>query len=477
MRFLGLEITRAKALTGITSSYGGLWSGFGGWWPVVREPFTGAWQRNCELRVEDVTAYYAVFACITLISSDVAKLGVKIIRFKDNVWQESSSPAYDAVLARPNQYQNYIQFFENWILSKLLRGNTYVLKSRDQRNVVNQLYVLDPARVRVLVSSGGSIFYQLMEDNLADLTRFESVDLERGAVVPASEIIHDRMNCFFHPLCGIPPLYAATLPARQGLSIQHNSTEFFDNRAIPGGILTAPGRIPEQSVESLKSQWEQNFGGHNRGKTAVLGDGMKFEPMAVTASDAQLLEQAKATAEWVCSCFHVPPYKIGVGPMPSYNNVQALNIEYYSQCLQSLIEAAEVCLDQGLELKANMGVKFDTDALLRMDTVSQISSLKEGTLAGIYAPNESRAKLGLPPVEGGASPYLQQQNYSLAALNKRDSQDDPFKPASAPAPAQPAAETPPGGQGNENQTTPEQRAAAISAGADKLARFARRFAA
>jgi phage portal protein BeeE len=41
----------------------------------------------------------------------------------------------------------------------------------------------------------------------------------------------------------------------------------------------------------------------------------------------------------------------------------------------------------------------------------------------------------LPPVAGGDSPYMQQQNYSLEALAKRDTQEDPFgldKPQDAP---------------------------------------------
>ena len=35
----------------------------------------------------------------------------------------------------------------------------------------------------------------------------------------------------------------------------------------------------------------------------------------------------------------------------------------------------------------------------------------------------------MEPVEGGDSPYLQQQNYSLEALAKRDAASDPFAPA------------------------------------------------
>jgi FtsZ-binding cell division protein ZapB len=42
------------------------------------------------------------------------------------------------------------------------------------------------------------------------------------------------------------------------------------------------------------------------------------------------------------------------------------------------------------------------------------------------APNEARFKENLPSVVGGDSCYLQQQNYSLEALAKRDAQQDPF---------------------------------------------------
>jgi hypothetical protein len=63
---------------------------------------------------------------------------------------------------------------------------------------------------------------------------------------------------------------------------------------------------------------------------------------------------------------------------------------------------------------------------------------KEAVGAGIKSPDESRKRMNLPPVPGGKSPYMQQQNYSLAALAKRDAKEDPFKadaPKPAPAPA------------------------------------------
>ena len=76
-----------------------------------------------------------------------------------------------------------------------------------------------------------------------------------------------------------------------------------------------------------------------------------------------------------------------------------------------------------------------------MDSITLVTTIRDAVGAGVMSPNEGRAKFDLKPVEGGKSPYLQQQNYSLEALAKRDAQDDPFKPATPAMPQQqPAAE-------------------------------------
>lgn len=419
MNLFGFQITKA-AVQPVSENRGG-------WYPLIREAWAGAWQRNVTVDQQAVLAFHAVFSCMTLIASDIAKLRVKLVaQDRDGIWSETSNPAYSPVLRKPNGYQTRIQFWENWVLSKLARGNTYVLKGRDNRNVVTALYVLDPNRVKPMVTPDGAVYYELKADNMAGLE-------EDTLLVPASEIIHDRFNCLFHPLVGVSPIYACGLAATQGLSIQNNSANFFGNASKPGGLLIAPGRIDPENATRLKDYWDTNFTGENAGKIAVLGDGLKYEGMAVNPDDAQLIEQLKWTAEVVCSTFHVPPYKIGVGALPSYNNVQALNVEYYSQCLQALIEAIEVCLDEGLATGEKLGTEFDIDNLLRMDGVTQMEVLTKG--AGILKVDEMRAKLDKKPVEGGDTVYLQQQNYSLSALAKRDAQDDPFgKSTTAPAP-------------------------------------------
>jgi HK97 family phage portal protein len=407
-------------------------------WLRIFESYTGAWQQNQVLNRETILTYHAVYTCLSLIASDIAKLPVNLIREDgDGIWRPTTSPAYSPVIRRPNHYQNRIQFWETWLLSKLSRGNTYGLKERDARGVVIKVYVLDPDRTIPMIADDGSVWYQLMYSRLAGLLE--------PVLVPAREIIHDRMNCIYHPLIGTSPVWAAAIAATQGMAIQAGSAAFFANASQPGGILTAPGAIGDNTALRLKATWETNFTGANAGRVAVLGDGLKYERLALTSVEAQLIEQLKWTAEVVCSTFHVPPYKIGLGAMPTNNNVQALNVEYYSQCLQSLIEAAELCFDEGLEMAADLGVEFDVENLLRMDSVTQMNVLKEGIGAAIYSPNEARAKLDLPPVEGGETPYLQQQNYSLSALARRDADGPaPASPGPGGSPAEPATPDDPG---------------------------------
>jgi len=250
--------------------------------------------------------------------------------------------------------------------------------------------------------------------------------------VPASEIIHDRMNCLYHPLVGISPLYAAAIAAGIGGKIQDNTLRFFGNSSRPGGILVAPGTISKENAAEIKANWEASFGGPNSGKVALFDGGMKFEPMSQTAVDSQLIETMRWSDERICSVFHVPAYKVGVGPAPSYNNIEALDRAYYSDCLQSPIEEFEACLDEGLGFDGvTEGVELDLAGLLRMDSKTQMETLKTGVDGGILTVNNARLRLNQPALEGGDTVYLQQQDYPLdqVRLNRIAAREPPPQPS------------------------------------------------
>lgn len=475
MQLFGLKITRTPKVsmeeamasvvaTAVEKALSPIYENRNGWIRTIGESYPGAWQQNVELDFNSVMSFYAVYACIARISSDIAKLRVKLVeQLPSKIWQETTNPAYSPVLRKPNAFQNRIQFFENWFISKLSRGNTYLLKQRDGRNVVTRLYVLDPNRVQVLVANNGDVYYQLASDNVAGI--------EQEIIAPASEIIHDRMNCIFHPLIGTSPIYACGLAATQGNKIQENSTIMFGNGSRPGGLLIAPKKIEDADAARVKAYWDANFSGSNRGKIAVLGDGLTFQSLAINPEDAQLIEQLKMTGEIVCTAFGVPGFMVGIGTAPAHGNLGALLSQYYSQCLQFHIESAELCLDEGLGTGDQLGCEFDLDGLLRMDTEAQYKVLSSGIAGTLLTPNEARFKADKPPLEGGDTVYMQQQNYSLAALAKRDQKDDPFatEPKVAPAPA-PSSE--PDEDEVEDEPEPDEEEDEAEAESEKKALYA-----
>lgn len=448
MRIFGLEITRAKAAVEPMRATDV------GWRSLLREPWGGAWQGNVKVDApQDILAFSAVFSCVTGIAGDVAKLSLHVVREENEICTPipSSSPLA-AMFRRFNRYQNRIKFIEQWVVSKLLFGNAYALKERDNRQMVRALYLLHPERVTPLVTEGGDVYYRIASDHLAGV--------KESVTVPASEVIHDMMVSLWHPLAGVSPIYACGMAATMGNKIQRNSANFFGNMSRPGGLLASDGPMSDETATRLKADFEKKFGGENVGRIAVGGNGLKFFPFSIPAADAQLIEQLKWTVEDVARCFRYPLYKLG-GAVPVGSTVESLNQGYYSECLQGHIESIELCLTEGAELPADHYAEFELDGLLRMDQAALAQTEAELVKGTIKAPNEARKKFNLRPVTGGDAVLSQQQNYSLEALAKRDAQADPFKTGSGGGSGTPTA-------ANDDEMPPVDRGATKAKLMDKI---------
>lgn len=430
MQLFGLEIRRAeKQLHAIDDRHGGRWDGG---WRRILEPFTGAWQQNVTEDRGTVLCYPTLYACISYLNQDIGKLPFTLVKKEANgVYGEVENPAYNPVLRKPNHYQTAQQFRESWIISKLVQGNTYVLKQRDERGVVIKLYVLDPCRVQPMVSDSGDVFYQLnypTADNLLP-GNYPGEQL----ILPAREIIHDRMNCFHHQLIGVPPVCAAHWPALKNLKILKSSAEFFGNSAQPGGILTAPAGMTETDALAVRDYWQTAYSGGNAGKVAVIGADMKFTSFAMKSADSQLVEQMRYSDEQICQPFKIKPYKVGIGLPPGGWKADDVNVEYHGDALSPLIEAMENLLDEGLGISRPLSVWMDTEPLWRMDE-GKMADVQSKLVQGmIRKPDEARLKFNDPPTAGGDTLWGQHQDYPLGMLAERED----LNPIAPPAPAAP----------------------------------------
>jgi len=389
----------------------------------VHEPFAGAWQMNKECW-GPYGIFSAVYACITIISGDLAKLPPRVRTMGSNgAKQDLPNHPAAIVLNAPNAYQTRVDFWGQFMASALFTGNTYVFLARDANNVIRSMHILDPRRLQVLLSDDGSVFYQIGQEKLAQLLGTNAI--------PARDILHHRLLAMNHPLVGLTPLYAAGVSAMTGQTIQQNSFSFFANMSRASGVLTSPGKISQELATRLKTEWDQNFKGGSMGRTAVLGEGMKWEPLTISASDAQLIEQLRWSVEDVARCFRVPSYMLTDASKVSFKNAETLARNYYSQTLQYHIESIEARVDQAFGLTGDTYCEFDLASLLRMELDARMAAYQTGIQSGVLTINEARRLEELKPMDGGDEPRIQAQYRPLSMAGE---------PTTAvPAPAEPPA--------------------------------------
>jgi HK97 family phage portal protein len=407
----------------------------GGWSPIIRESYPGAWQLNDALPTENALANPSVFGVVSRIAQDIAKIAPPLLlELDDNgFWFETTNSAYTPVLRRPNRYQTPQQFYEQWMLSKLLYGNTYVLKERDERGVVKAIYVLDPLKVKPLVAPDGSVYYELQSNELAGLSQ-----MTEPVVVGASDLVHDRWNCLWHPLVGVSPLYAIGGAVTQAQAIQASSTTFFAKGGRPAGMLVAPTKLDPASAERIKSTLA-NF---KTGEIMLTDQGMTYHDIGGSAVDSELIAQLGWTEEKICEVFGMPISILNSNKQPPYANAEASQLQYKSQCLEPHLASIAACLGDGLELPLYLSLEFDDTLLIWMDTATRTTAAKTAIAAGMSVNEVRDTYYGLGPVPGGDVPYLQQQYYPISELADRAASTPVVAPLPPATDAQPEAVTP-----------------------------------
>lgn len=435
----------AKIKAALTAPSAGVASWVNGAFGAVKESFAGAWQRNIVAASgPNILATSSVYSCVNVISDDIAKLDIRILSIaKDGSSSENLQSPYTRLVNQPNSFQTTFEFMKQFMASKLVNGNAYVWMLRDNRGVPNEMFVLDPTKVRPLVAPDGSVFYEIGQH---DMTGNEA-----QVIVPARDIMHNKMNTFSHPLIGVSPLYAAGASAMMGARILMNSENFFGNMSRPSGTLNAPGTIKDDDMVKIQQSFQKNYGAEGMGKVAILSQGLEYKPLTINAVDSQLIDQLKWTINDVARVYRVPLFLISEMQGTQYKNTEAMMSAYYTGCLQAQITSIEQTFAKAFDLPNGDIVRFDLDSLFRMETDIRYATYSEALKSGWMSPNEVRKREGLKPVQGGEEPRVQMQYIPLS--------QDTTQPQSAPAadPAEDATDDNGADSAPEDEPTPDQQ--------------------
>lgn len=361
----------------------------------------------------------AVMACVMVISQDVAKLPLKIYRLVQRQGRPAKLPATDhfaaRLMRRPNEWQTGLLYRQVTQTHLLLRGNAYSFKVMNGRGEIEELIPIPPDCVHLYETADGERFYQVSLKS-----QFLQAQLNGAPMmIPAEFILHER-GLSLDGITGISPIAYDREAVGLAIATEAHGARLFGNGAVPGGVLTYPGKLSDKAAESLRESWRKRHEGlGNAYKLAILEEGLKYQPIAMTGEDAQYLQTRQFQTVEICRIFRVPPTKIFDYTKMTLNNQEQISQQYVADTLMPWLEAREASYERELLSEDDQGtiiIEHDVDRLLRGDVNARHNAYSKGRQWGYYSVNDVREMENLPPIDNG-DVYLQPLNMGPAGGN------------------------------------------------------------
>ena len=383
------------------------------------------WQKNLERNTFDARLIPAVYACVMANARALSQCYAQHRRIdKQGKHQIVKSSDAATMMRRPNIYETWPQFITNMVAEMQFEGESFALAIRDDRGRVIGLHKCPRHSTAPYVAEDGTVFYSVGANPMRPQ--------EQEYMVPSRDVLHLRQYAPRHPLIGESPIKAAAMAAGVNVSLSRSQAAFFHRMSRPSGVLSTDVVLNKEQLGVLREAWREQSQGLNQGGIPILGGGMKFHQMSITAQDAQLIEAQKMSINDLARVFGVPLPVIGELENSTLNNVEQLVSLWLSVSLGALLENIERSFDQLFNFNINNYIHLDTQALLRTDMESRVNSLAKGVQGAILTPNEARAKEGLHPIESGDDLYAQVQMQPLGTpLNPEPKAEEPKPPTPA----------------------------------------------
>lgn len=366
-----------------------------------------------------------VQACIRVKAESFAILPFRMYRPKDGGGRTriTNHWLYRLFAKCPNRFQTPYEWREMLQGHLSLRGNAFCQINPDGQGGIAELLPLHPDRMAAELLDNGSYRYRYIDQS------------GKTIYYRRDEIWHLR-GLSSDGVMGMSPIEIAREAIAEGLSMQAYAARFFANDAQPGGgWIEYPGKFANNDAKkTFRESWQALHGGKNRGKVAVLEQGMKYHQLGLNNKDSQFIEARAAKKSEIASIWRIPPHKIMDLSRSTNNNIEQQAIEFWQDCMLPDAQRWEssICYFL-LGPDTDLEVDFDMRRMMRADAAARGTYYNTGIQAGWLTRNEAREEEGLDPIEGLDEP--------LVPLNMVEAGDAP-PPAAKPAPTEPAPTEP-----------------------------------
>lgn len=323
----------------------------------------------------------AVYRCIELLYTAGSSMDIQAVRRDGRALGTQPS-----VVRRPNQYESRRVTFGKTIASMAAYGECFYLLDRDDFGQI-------PAQIKVAPMSHITVKH----DAWTDTTSYE-IRTPDGRIreLRPFEIHHLKLMSMPGFPHGLGPIQVARSSVQGALDLEDYAGNWFGQTEVPEGILSSPDDMGADKAKRYSEMWTQ---ARANGRTAVLGNGLKYQPIMIDPVDAQFIENRKMSVVEIARMFGVPATMLDApsGDSATYSNQRDKNQVLLDFGLRRYLDEIEDALSEFLPLGTL--ARFQTDSLLRLNPAEQANvdqiliNTKQRTV------NELRERDGLMPLE------------------------------------------------------------------------------
>lgn len=361
-------------------------------------------QKGAELYAQPERALHhaTAYACIRLISSDVGNMPVDLVRALGNFRQRETENPLSVFLAEdPNDEIDANEMWLQVVGWMATRGNAYIYIDWDPRTgAVRGLWPIPATRVWPARDYNNRLMYLLQLqswDRVADFDPMSSIG------VPAENIMHFRN--FGLGLIGMSPIQQMAEAFALAMNAEEYGGRFFDQGALPGGIIKTPTVLTDVQWETMRGRWDKLHTGQRQAHlTAVLEGGAEWEKAGVSNSEMQFLELRNFQVEDIARIFGVPQHMVGHTEKATSwgSGIEQQHIGYVLHTLMPYITRIERVVRKRLfPSQRDLSMRFNAASMLRGDTAARYGAYAIGRQWGWLSINDIRALEDMPPVPGG----------------------------------------------------------------------------
>lgn len=357
-----------------------------------------------------------VWKAVNVIGKDMATLPLH----KYKRLQDGKERVRDDTTRLVNQQANlYVKSVDQRLavqVQALLMGNGYAEVQRDGAGRPIALWWLPSDQVEPTIDEDGWLWY-----------------VYRAGVRPERRIRPENMLHIRGPAKdGIKGWSVVTL-ARESLALTMGQERYaktlYEHGVRPSMILRHPGMPAAEQRKEFRETIERAHGGADKAfRLMLLYGGWDASPWTMSNQDAQWLQGRQFQIEEIARWFDLPPHKLGAMGRATWSNVESMQLEYVSGCLQYwLTQWQQECDSKLLTEREKMAeshfYEFKLDALLRGNTLARYQAYAIGRSNNWLSPNEIRELENMNPIEDEIGDSYENPNTSSPSAAE-DSADD-----------------------------------------------------